>query len=110
VGYFPEDEVYYEGHGGERIFPGGFRTDFLNRTKKFIVEFNGDFWHCNPNTWKPGDYNRAIKMMAEDKWNYDTKRHKIFTSCGYRVITVWESAWLSDSTICIQKVLKQIEE
>ena len=105
---FPNDELFYEGHGGERIFPGGFRADFLNHTKKFIVEFNGDYWHCNPAKWNAEDYNPVIKMTASDKWAYDLKRHRIFESCGYEVYVIWESNYLISETDCIEMILTEI--
>lgn len=108
--YFSMDDIYYEGHGGERVFPGGFKADFLNHTKKFIIEFNGDYWHCNPKTWKQGDYNKAIKMLAKDKWKYDEKRYKIFKTCGYRVYIVWETDWLLDEEECMKNIINEINK
>jgi|2_EtaG_2_1085320.scaffolds.fasta_scaffold267593_2 hypothetical protein len=65
-------------------------------------------WHCNPETWKADDYNRAIKMTASQKWKYDKKRYKIFRSCGYQVFVVWESDWMRDKDACLQFLLKGI--
>jgi len=100
--------VVYHGEDGEKTFPGGFRPDFLNETRKIIVEFNGDYWHCNPATWGADDYNKAIKMLAKDKWVYDEGRYKVFRSFGYKVIVIWESEWLTSSDECITKVLEDM--
>jgi len=104
AGHFPVDALCYEGDGGEAVFPGGFRADFTNLTRRFVVEFNGDYWHCNPEFWGADDYNDTVRMTASEKWEYDARRHAVFQSHGYRVIVVWETEWLTDKAACIKRV------
>jgi G:T-mismatch repair DNA endonuclease (very short patch repair protein) len=108
--YFPNDEIYYDKLNKECVFPGGFRADFVNRSKRFIVEFNGDFWHCNPKFWESDKYNTAIKMKACEKWAYDGRRYKTFEGCGYRVFVVWESEYKTNKESCISKILKEVTQ
>ncbi len=74
---------------GMRI--GKYTVDFLNEDTKTIIEFNGDFWHCNPKLYEADYYNPKTKMLAEDKWNADAKRQKDLEDIGYKVIVLWEN-------------------
>ena len=77
---------------------------------KIVIEYNGDYWHCNPETWKENDYNKAIKMYAKDKWRSDFKRIMALKREGYLVIVVWESEWRSDKEKVISYIKRKTEE
>lgn len=76
-----------------------FNVDVLIPEKSLIVEYFGDFWHCNPNKWKAEDYNRRLHMTAKEKWQQDEKRLKMLRSLGYNVIVVWESSYKIDGIL-----------
>ena len=76
-----------------------FNVDVLVPEKSLIVEYFGDFWHCNPSKWKAEDYNRRLHMTAKEKWQQDEKRLKKLQSLGYKVIVVWESSYKIDGTL-----------
>jgi very-short-patch-repair endonuclease len=86
------------------------QVDECNESLKIVIEYNGDYWHCNPETWKENDYNTAIKMYAKDKWRNDLNRRKVLNSLGYYVIVVWESDWKSDKDKCINYIKNKINE
>lgn len=44
------------------------QVDECNPELKIVIEYNGDYWHCNPRIWKSDDYNKSIKMFAGEKW------------------------------------------
>ena len=67
-----------------------FKYDFTIKDLKLIFEFNGDYWHCNPNIWKPEDINLAKKMSASEIWKYDEDKKAIAIQHGYELITIWE--------------------
>lgn len=86
----------------ECIEPYGFKThvmissmevDECNEELKIVVEYNGDYWHCNPYFWKEWDYNKSIKMFAKEKWSEDLRRRKVLEKLGYTVLVVWENGW-----------------
>lgn len=83
---------------------GRMTVDECNEDLKIVIEYNGDMWHCNPKTWKSGDYNTAIKMTAGEKWNKDIARKVTLRKEGYYVIVIWESSWLKEREKCIQKI------
>jgi very-short-patch-repair endonuclease len=57
-----------------------------------IIEFNGDYWHANPDLYKASDliHYRFGDITAEEIWNKDLKKKKLAESAGYSIITVWE--------------------
>lgn len=74
-----------------------YRPDIRIESKKIIIEYNGDYHHCNPNKYKSNYYNQLNKKTAQEIWDYDKERIKFFESIGYRVITIWESDWKNKS-------------
>ena len=77
---------------------------------KIIVEYNGDFWHCNPNSWNSSDYNKAIRMTAGEKWELDRNRRFFLKREGYVVIVVWEHEWKSNKDLVIKKIENEISK
>lgn len=76
-----------------------FNVDILIPEKLLIVEYFGDFWHCNPNKWQAEDYNRRLHMTAKEKWQQDEKRTETLKQLGYKVVVVWESTYKLDGTL-----------
>lgn len=57
--------------------------------KNKIIEFNGDYWHCNKLFYNE-DYYHALKgMTAKEIWEYDKQKIDYLKSCGYEVLIVW---------------------
>lgn len=78
--------------------------------KKLIVEYNGDYWHCNPSTWQPNDYNKSIKMTAAEKWKRDRDRNHSLRKLGYIVLVIWETDWKTDKANVLSKILEVYNE
>ncbi len=70
--------------------------DFANITKKFIVEFNGDYWHSIQNKFWDKEYDATKLKCAED--------------AGYKVFVVWESEYNSDKELCISNTTTKIND
>ena len=85
-------------------------VDECNEELKIVIEYNGDYWHCNPETWKPDDFNKAIKMYAKDKWRLDFKRKMKLKNLGYYVIVIWESEWMDDQDKCVNYIINKTDE
>ena len=58
---------------------------------KKIIEYNGDFWHANPNIYPPNFINPRTKIKAVDKWEIDRIKLQYARDQGYEVLVVWES-------------------
>jgi len=96
VGYISKAQTaIYEmlkiyGYELEILIPGsGLTADILNIDKKIIVEYNGDFWHCNPKLYAPDYFHPILKMTAKEKWSKDMRRKFLLRNLGYHIITIW---------------------
>jgi len=70
-------------------------ADIVSFRKKIVIEFNGDYWHCNPATYKSDFFHHVKKLSASDIWAMDEKRLETITSLGYRIIVIWEREFRS---------------
>lgn len=83
---------YFENLGYKSsVTIGNYVVDYLNESKKEIIEINGDYWHCNPQKYAPDYYNKKLGMTAFEKWKYDEERKKYLENLGYSVTILWES-------------------
>jgi len=78
--------------------------------KNILIEFNGDYWHCNPKIYQPNYYNKSIGMTAQEKWNIDNEKIQCAEKYGYKVLTIWESESNNDFSGTVDKCLKFIKE
>jgi G:T-mismatch repair DNA endonuclease (very short patch repair protein) len=104
-----EREIYEEliaaGYSVSRnVGVSRYNCDIVFDTMLFIVEYFGDFWHCNPEKWDAQQFNPRIKMTAEKRWALDGDKLAALESLGYKVLVVWESNWKQNS----QGVIKEI--
>lgn len=92
------------------IVISGMQVDECNEKLKIVLEYNGDFWHCNPEKWTSDQYNKAIKMTAGEKWTADLNRKRVLTKLGYEVLVIWESEWIKDKEKCLDRIKNKINE
>lgn len=74
-----------------------------------LIEFNGDYWHCNPNKYKFNYFNKRKKMTAAEIWEYDKQKIKTAEYYGYQVLVVWESEYNKNKEATIQKCIDFIK-
>ena len=84
---------------------GEYNVDFLVNDE-YIIECYGDFWHCNPNKYKPSYFNKSKKKTAQEIWDRDLERRQTFEEMGYKFIHLWE-ADIKDYPKKVKKKLKQ---
>lgn len=96
-----EDEVYQEllKHFNkeniiQQLWIGGFRLDFLIKTKKvnFILECDGKTYH-----------------QAEEAYAYDMFRQKHLESMGYDVYRIWSANWFENKEREIKKLVEFVK-
>ena len=73
-----------------------------------VIEYNGDYWHCNPNKYNKDYFHQVKSMTAEKLWEYDKNKVDIIINNGYNLEVVWESDYKSDKTI-INKLIKKYD-
>lgn len=100
----------YDGFQSE-VPISGFVVDEVHVAEKIVLEFYGDYFHCNPRVYTdPSYFNSTLHMTAGDKWQYDRRRLAAFRKNGYRVLVVWESDWRNDPEGVLTAVRRFIDE
>ena len=62
---------------------------FFLKTKK-IIEFHGDFWHCNPKLYNYSYFHPKLKKTAQEIWNQQEIKNNIAKNMGFEVLEIWE--------------------
>ena len=65
-----------------------FAYDFMYKNK--IIEFHGDYWHCNPKLYDKTFYNKVKQQTAQEIWKYDKIKLECANYYGYKVLYIWE--------------------
>lgn len=108
-----EDEIYQtlinEGlNVSKQFIINGKPFDILLIDKNILIEYNGDYWHCNPNKYDGEYYHKKKGKLAKEIWEYDKNKIDSATKLGYKVITIWESDYLNDKNI-IKQIINEKE-
>ena len=104
--YDKKDNIYFSNHeymltyDGKVILP-----DFLDVDNKKIIEFYGDYWHCNPNKYTSESYNKSLHKYAKEIWYRDKERVNSLNTLGYEVLIIWESEYKVNQDETINKCL-----
>ena len=77
--------------------------DFYYKDK--IIEFNGDYWHCNPKYWNADKINKSFKKPAKDIWEKDLDKKICAENQGYKVLIVWESEYKENKEETLKKCI-----
>lgn len=77
-------------------FGRGFHPDYT--LDKKIIEFNGDYWHCNPKMYKPDETItiHGVEKIVKYIWAKDIERYEILSKMGYEVKVVWENDYVKN--------------
>lgn len=89
---------------------GKFNVDFLNEKTKTIIEFNGDYWHMNPEIYEEDFVNTVTKICAKDKWKLDRERRKELERLGYNVIVWWENKLIKNRIVAEDAIKSAIAD
>jgi len=84
------------------VFVGNNNVDILYKNK--IIEFFGDYWHCNPIKYD-GNFNHPHKnKMAKEIWLEDKDRINKLKLKNFDLLVVWENNWNKDKNTEIIKI------
>ena len=87
--YWPIDGIHVCGNhkcSGNKDVPCSYNMN--------VWEFQGDYFHCNPN--KYSKFDKFHNVEAETKWDKDRNKKEFYESQGYKVNIVWESEWIDE--------------
>ena len=87
---------------------GCYAYDFTYNHK--MIEFNGDYWHCNPQIYNKDYLNKTINKYAWEIWQKDEKKINIAKKHGYDILVVWESEYLVNKDYVIEKCIKFLNQ
>lgn len=85
---------------------GSLRYDLLLKDKNILIEYNGDYWHCNPSVYHPGYFHKKKQLTALEIWDHDTKKKEIAEKNGYKLFIIWEK----DFKFCKENEINKIKE
>lgn len=60
------------------------------RSGNKLIEYNGEYWHCDPRKYSFDFFNKSIKKTAAEIWEKDNKKTQFAKDCGYDILTIWE--------------------
>lgn len=98
---------------GEKLFHSGthkYFIDIFSEKAKLVVEFNGDYWHCNPTKFSGSFFHHRKNKRAEQIWAEDAERMSVMQQKGYHTVTVWESEYCSDKQNVLHKLLETAKQ
>lgn len=75
---------------------------------KLLIEYNGDYWHCNPKKYNENYFNKKKNKTAKEIWEYDNKKLYISKKLGYACEVIWESDYKKNKNI-INKIIEKYE-
>ena len=81
--------------------------DFVDTLKGKVIEFNGDYWHANPEVYSKDWINTHNGLVASEIWARDSEKIKtIKEERGYSVLVIWEKDVRRDRDGMIEKCIE----
>lgn len=114
------NDIYYDKLNYEYIIHNdithkNYLLDFYDKTKNLIIEFQGDFWHANPNKYSSDDIlkfpksiiENHVQLTAKEIWEYDqNKKNFICQELNNPIyLQIWESDYKNNKQKIIQDIL-----
>ncbi len=102
--------VMFAKKGGEFVLTsntGFYRYDFTDLLNKKIIEYNGDIYHANPNTFTITDTPNPFRknITSEDIWGKDDVKIKLANKHEFDVLVIWDSEYKKDKETVIKKCI-----
>lgn len=68
-----------------------YKLDAYDPINKIVYEFNGDFWHGNPELYGLNDINPIAKKTFGELYRKTLEKKENLERHGFKVISIWES-------------------
>lgn len=84
--------------------------DFVIPSLKFCIEFNGNYWHANPELYEANHIFSYWdnKMTAQEVWNKDKLKYDILINEGFTVNIIWEKNYRDNKEKIINEYVNKI--
>lgn len=76
---------------------GTYIVDGIIKSKNIIIEYFGDYWHCNPKIYNSEFLVRG-NITAQTKWDSDKCKIQYLEQKGYKVFVIWEYDWKTNKS------------
>lgn len=87
-----------------------FELDFWMPQYNIAIEFQGSYWHMDPNIFESADYNRSTHKTAKQHWIADQKKADLCLKQNINLIIIWENDWNQNKDLIKQNILNKIKE
>jgi len=65
--------------------------DIYISSLNLIIEYFGDYWHCNPDKYDENYFNQKKGKTAKQIWDYDKNKIDLIRNFGYNLEVIWEN-------------------
>lgn len=94
---------------GDRTVLDGYELDVWLPDIKVGIEYDGMFWHADPDRFKPDDI--VIKgLTAKDIWQKDKRKDLLAESKGINLYRIKEKDYIENKSICLSNLYKYIKQ
>jgi len=80
--------------------------DIADSKRMKIIEFNGDYWHCNPKKYSTDHILPHTGLTAKQIWERDYLKIKAAMDRGFTIKIVWESEFQDNYERVIRECVK----
>ncbi len=87
-----------------------YKYDFTYLPTKKIIEFHGDYWHCNPILYESNYYHKIKNMSAKEIWDYDEEKNELAKKHGYSILVIWEYDYRKNPEQTIKKCVEFLND
>lgn len=78
--------------------------DITSSKKKKIIEFNGNYWHCNPKFYTEDFIISQSGRTAKEVWQRDQLKRKSAEDRGFSVLDIWEDDYVKSPSEVLKKI------
>ena len=114
--YFKDHKIMYatlnkEFFTYDTAMKRAYAFDYVDRTTKKVIEYNGDLFHANPSRFTENEQPNPFKSItSKEIWKNDKTRIEYITKMGFNVHIVWDSNYRKNPEKEIQKCLAFLRE
>lgn len=83
--------------------------DFVISKIKYCIEFNGDFWHSNPDLYEENHIHQVIGKNAKQIWEKDELKINSLKELGFEIDVIWENEYKRNKKEIINKITNKIQ-
>lgn len=81
-----------------------YNCDVVLNDLKIVIEYFGDYWHCNPEKYERDFYNKRLHTTALERWNKDKAKKEYIESLGFKYHVIWEHDWKNNKEIIKENI------